>query len=605
MAVSGNLPPTEQPRLRYGTIPAPGIVPRADYPTVASPLADVRFFLNTGIGSGEVELTHLVKSAQWRFGQRIVNRLGGVMRPADGVLVLDNRDGQFSTFNVTNEYIPLPSSRVRITYRGETAFTGWTSGTEEAINTAGEDVANMRLYGSLQRLEDYGQGLFARLSGVQTTDQVFRTVMQAAEERYQLQIDSPSGIRVYGSRINREGALGSGRRLASFQDALRMLALVEGGRIYDDSDGTIHFEGFAHRLGRSGRIKNITVDDVNNVTTHALDDYVINVLESESGVLRSQGFKPLEFTKELPDTVIVPGQSTFGIVYEIADDDIVLIENWEPLVRGDNYDYGIQGVTPDVEFTDTSITIIVNNPTNSEVEFTLHSLRGEPFEPAVSSRLYLRSEASIARYGVKAAVYPAQLVENLPVLRGYLERYLQDFDGINSDGTPTPPKSIDIRIRAPETTYEISDLVLVSYNTPWKVDTNAYPFWVEAVDYSMGTDGVLDVTLSLLDAWRGDVERRETLGDRVGTLLLPNENIHIERNVGTVTLEQVEHNIGRVPLYEAVEASIGDLKLPGPEGIPEMQIGDVFLPPPQERFVDDIGYPHTCLLYTSPSPRDS
>ena len=92
------------------------------------------------------------------------------------------------------------------------------------------------------------------------------------------------------------------------------------------------------------------------------------------------------------------------------------------------------------------------------------------------------------------------------------------------------------------------------------------------------------------------MERRETLGDRVGTLLLPNENIHIERNVGTVTLEQVEHNIGRVPLYEAVEAveaSIGDLKLPGPEGIPEMQVGNLFLPPAQERFVGDISFPET------------
>ena len=176
--------------------------------------------MDTGLIGNEVEITHLVKSAQWTIGQRLTNRIGGVMQSTRGSIILDNVDGQFSVLNTTDAYVPLPGSRIRILQGSNTLFTGWTSGVLMNTNTTGEDIATMPIYSSLQRLQEYGEGLFAQLSGIKTTDRIFREVMQAAEENYPLNIRGISGIQVYTSRLNRTGALGSGRRLASFNDAL-------------------------------------------------------------------------------------------------------------------------------------------------------------------------------------------------------------------------------------------------------------------------------------------------------------------------------------------------------------------------------------------------
>ena len=94
------------------------------------------------------------------------------------------------------------------------------------------------------------------------------------------------------------------------------------------------------------------------------------------------------------------------------------------------------------------------------------------------------------------------------------------------------------------------------------------------------------------------VQQEGTQGSRVGDLLLPGGDITVEDTIGTLDLEQIEHLVGtlQMPDREVVEQEVGTLDLVAPSQLPEMEVGNVLLPLPQEALVGTV--------QLAPAPRE-
>ena len=524
------------------------------------------------------------------------------MKPSDGSIQLDNRDGEFNIMNPNTRYSISPGTKVRIiTVIGGlqyTVFEGWLKSAVSTVNSQGIDATVLLIHSTLGYIANYDEGLFSLVAGrIRTTSQIFSAVIDTLASlnvHITVSID-PSNIRVFSQRINSTGAFGSGRNHASIMDAFRLLAQIEGGRIYDDEQGVLHFEGYNRRYTTNATVKRITATDNRNVVTHSLDDYIVNNIQSEANVLVAQNYKDLEFDRDFDEEINIP-PGNWSITYTVSDPEVVLVENWETLSTK-HYHYSITNLPNLVKasYQDKSIIFNIQNPTDAVATFRLHSMRGQPFIKGLDTTLHLRSEDSIRRYGTKSAEYPISLVDNQDLMRGYLQAYLDDFDGIGINGEADPIKSISVTVRNPDTIYKISDLVLLDWKTPWNINTNAHPFWVEAVDYSLDSEGNMDVTVALLDAWRGVLRK----GGEVGSIsLLP---AIIEHEIGYIGLDlsTVEQTIDFIDLLPAIvdEAEIGYIEFVAPvedtigyiDIVSEGEIGFVLLPPPSEQsigFVD-------------------
>ena len=79
-------------------------------------------------------ITGFIRSATWRHGQPIVNRVGGVATPANGNLIIDDLEGYFNVFNPNTNINPLPGARIRIVDGREVTdaslFEGYSRGVQ-------------------------------------------------------------------------------------------------------------------------------------------------------------------------------------------------------------------------------------------------------------------------------------------------------------------------------------------------------------------------------------------------------------------------------------------------------------------------------------------
>ena len=89
-------------------------------------------------------------------------------------------------------------------------FTGKTGLTLNQVLPTGRDLAVMPMLGPLAFLSKFSEGIFARLNGVQRTDEVFALILQDAG--YEGPTDIEAGRTELSSlRLNRSNLLGSGQ----------------------------------------------------------------------------------------------------------------------------------------------------------------------------------------------------------------------------------------------------------------------------------------------------------------------------------------------------------------------------------------------------------
>ena len=489
------------------SIPFPDTVPLDVYPAVDKG-RDVTFWQRGLVGW--VNFTHLVRSADWRIGEFRPNRIGGLMGPTNGAILMSDFDGEFSVLNPNDRYSPYPGVPVEIRQgltRGDRLlFKGFSSGVLNSATVVDETSA-MPIYSSLQRLAEFGDGFHLGLDGQLVTHEIIRGILNQSEEAFATNLED-GGVEVYTTLLGKNSAISSGRGRAQFLDALHLVATLEGGRIYDDQEGVIQFENYKKRLVAPSTVKRIA--NAQAVLTKAQDSMVVNIIQGKTQGFESQGFKDLEFKQTLPLQVIVPPNTfDWDVGLELADEDIFFVESWGGINPGDHYLWSV--VNPEYRPVllrgDRSCRIRFSNPTSFNQVAVIIRVEGQPFKSTLAKNFILRDAESIRRFGPKAVNLQTEIMVDQPAMRGRMQRYLEFYKGIAESGNIDPLITLEVRLRDPAEIYSISDLVLLTWKGLRKVHAREHPFWVEAVDYSYVSEGHLDVRLTLVDAWHGEVRR--------------------------------------------------------------------------------------------------
>ena len=102
---AGNLP-----RIT-GTLPAAGPVPLDDR---ILPQGSSRPSYWAFMNGRWINISPYVRSAEWQHGNMEPVRIGAILNPAVGALLLDNRDGEWSPFNPHALIDPYPGVSVEI-----------------------------------------------------------------------------------------------------------------------------------------------------------------------------------------------------------------------------------------------------------------------------------------------------------------------------------------------------------------------------------------------------------------------------------------------------------------------------------------------------------
>lgn len=548
---------------------SPGSLPlaRGTAPTAPGPVARERLYLSGDTTSPSyhlymfgrwVNISEFVMSANWTHGQLIPHRIGVVMQPAQGALVLDDTDGVFNTFNPAAGIDPHPGVPIEIwsgsaRSSGDILFRGWTRGVVTTITDADVYVTALPIYSAQIRLSEIQEGFFLRVSGRQTPSTVFQLALQNLEWSGGSLVQE-STLPLISNYLSGQPALGSGRTLASFQALCRLLAVLEGSRIYDDRQGRMVFENFSSRQVVEGhRVHRISVDDPFAVTTLDPDQLVVNAILGESDNAVSAGVQDLEFTASLPQRFTIPPNTLdWGLVLEIKDPDILFIESWSPLVDGTHFTwtYTATGAvaTPTFHTDSRSCRIVFPNPTNYTQQVQILRIEGEPFKRSFNSLVIERDQRSIDLYGLKEVRYPAITVGSQAQVQARARYWLEQYAGVGPDGNRQPKRSVKLTLREPEEeVYDISDLVYLSWASPFKQFTEEWPFWIDEVKHDHSSEGVHTVELMLVDAAQSGA-REVILGD-----------VHLNSR-------PVEIVLGDVQIYqphpvETEEHILGDVRL--------------------------------------------
>ena len=235
-----------------------------------------------------------------------------------------------------------------------------------------------------------------------------------------------SRVRVTASRLNRSGTIGSSRKRSSFLQACRMIAVLEGGRVYDDRQGRLRFESFEHRQQPTpvpAQRKYLNRDQVRSLKSLDADKLVVNIIEEEQDSFVTRGEQPVTFIEaELPLNVSVPGNSSYELALTANLDEGNFIQSWGSVTHtlGNNVSVVIRG-------DDTSCQLIVYNRNAGTANGIISQVQADIFKQGFGARLAERNAPSIEQYGPKAAQYPLKPryqpqpgPGQMPILAGFL-----------------------------------------------------------------------------------------------------------------------------------------------------------------------------------------
>ena len=135
----------------------------------------------------------------------------------------------------------------------------------------------------------------------------------------------------------------------------------------------------------------------------------------------------------LPGLVVQPN-TTGGVRLNIkVSDQQLFVDDWDQIT---DYTWG-GGSRPTLVGDAQSCLVLIENDTNVEQTLVINAITGNTFKIDFTSRVYYREPASIERYGRKTARIESDLVANQPVLRQYVQEWLNEYNGIGSY-TQTP-----------------------------------------------------------------------------------------------------------------------------------------------------------------------
>ena len=153
--------------------PEPEPEPEPVTPATPTRAAVKSWSISATMFGNDIDLTPYVAEATWKHGSRPPNHFGHMADPSIGALTLLSFGGEFKTFDPDPFVDTSPGSPIQVEYDGMRLFTGKTGLTLNQVLPTGRDIAVMPMLGPLAFLARFSEGIFARLDGVQRTDEVF------------------------------------------------------------------------------------------------------------------------------------------------------------------------------------------------------------------------------------------------------------------------------------------------------------------------------------------------------------------------------------------------------------------------------------------------
>ena len=461
-----------------------------------------------------IDLTPYVFEASWKHGSKQENYFGQLADPAEGELMLWNQGGEFTTFSPDPNIDPTPGPPVRINHGNARLFTGHSAFILNEVPTSQAlDTASMPILGPFAFLDRFSSRLFSTLDGDKRTDEVWELVLDAAGFNGTKVSDSGRTI-LSAIRVNQASLLGSAVERIDFLQALRTVVQAEVGRGYDDRRGRAIFrnrEGRTNSWANTATLRTYTLDH-SNVRIEAAEvpnliHSIINTIEAPFDAFEGQGLAAISFRDiTLPKTYTIPSGGT-TIVLHVDDTGFTNhVRDWSSLVRGADYTYTLTDESPVLEFDPLRPAIAIPNPSPIAQTFTLMQVRGDPQRVSGQERLGAESPASIAAYGPRPVIYPADLLNDPTEIQDHLEWCVRLHDGIDRKGNKSINElqalTVDVNLRRPENVGLIGiDIDSLCVVTEPRLGLVNQSFWVDSVAYHATADPMtFDMTLELSDA---------------------------------------------------------------------------------------------------------
>ena len=320
------------------------------------------------------------------------------------LLTLLNLGGEFKTFDPDPFVDTSPGSPIQVEYDGMRLFTGKTGLTLNQVLPTGRDIAVMPMLGPLAFLARFSEGIFARLDGVQRTDEVFALILEDAGYGGPTAIDT-GRTELLASRLNRSNLLGSGRMRTQVLGALRTIVQAEVGRGYDNQLGQVVFENRTHRSDYYATRPSIlrldhTNSQIERASIASVDDSIVNLISGTGDSYVTLGVQDIDFTIALPFTFdVLPGGRTMLLNVDTSGS-VEFIQSWTDLARGTDYTYTLTDRDPIIERGAVSLGIYIPNDSPNAQSFTLtqgtrgavrHKCTGTPDCPPAGQHRRLRA----------------------------------------------------------------------------------------------------------------------------------------------------------------------------------------------------------------------
>ena len=469
------------------------------------------FSITATMFGSSVDLTPYVAEATWKHGSRPPNHFGHMADPAVGALTLLNVGGEFRTFKPDPFVDTSPGSPVRVEYDGTRLFTGKSGLILNQVLPGGRDIAVMPMLGPLAFLSKFSEGIFARLDGVQRTDEVYALILEDAGYLGPTLIEQ-GRTELSSLRLNRSNLLGSGRQRTQVLGALRTIVQAEVGRGYDNRLGQVVFENRTHRsdywaTGPGFLRLDHTNSQIERAAIESVDDAIVNIISGTGDGFNSLGVQDIDFTDQsFPAVYTIPPEGGRSLLLDVdVSGNTKFIQSWEDLLSPVDYTYTLD-LVPSLVRGSTTVGIFIENPSPVNQTFTLKQVRGEPFGVSIKERIFARRQASIDAYGPRPVIYPSGLLTELAEIRDHLEWAVALHDGIDDKGNKdlNEVRAINATVKLLDPAnarvigLDIGDLAVV---TEPRLGLEDAPFWVDSAEYTVVAEPYeFRVKLDLSDA---------------------------------------------------------------------------------------------------------
>ena len=395
-----------------------------------------------------LDITDYVQKMDWRIGSRANNNLGNMMKSGTGSVTCFADDPDFKMFLADHhkDFDPLPGARVLIdVFDGTervTGFVSWTQDIPQITHSGqGQILATIPLRGALAQLGISNNNIFT-IPPAELSHELIEGLLNNAAWPQDARSIGDGVARLDKVRVAASGILeGPSRTSASLTTALAAVTQAEIGRLYDDFQGRIVFEGRTKRSIDISRLQdNFFYDDGAYYIDGRRDALIAGQVSVTSGIINSikaddtkyetigrddTGINfarissyphSLNFSSELITRIELPLDLTLGVATrldKLANPQLVASKVSFQDLQGNT----LEGVEATVEESYTGgITLVIANTSGKRGRVTLQERfvladRWRRGGTNFFTSLIKPHQGSIDRFGRREMVYPASLVD--------------------------------------------------------------------------------------------------------------------------------------------------------------------------------------------------